>query len=203
MTFSQSRIYIPRSQDEVKFTLFGPMRKKDIRVGYIHPDRGYVTGVTICDANTHAKNNPGAQFILKNRDKVRFMNINDVNNLTANTAYNTTGLPQNGHQTCEGITFDNPQGPPLVEFMGGGGVGAKGNPVVGDDGAVLAVHLVEGGFGYQYPPLVRVHDDTNIGAGVVAHSILGQVSLGWETYGDESDLEDYFLLISFRIFLYL
>ena len=37
-----------------------------------------------------------------------------------------------------------------------------------------------------------MHDDTNIGAGVVAHSILGQVSLGWETYGDESDLEDYF-----------
>ena len=141
MTYSQSRIFVPRSQDEVKFTLFGPMRKQDIRVGYIHPDRGYVTGVTICDANTHAKNNPGAQFILKNRDKVRFMNINDVNNLTPDTAYDTSGVPPND---CKGITFDDPKGPPVVEFMGGGGVGAKGNPVVGTDGSILAVHLVEG-----------------------------------------------------------
>ena len=75
--------------------MFGDPRKQDIRVGYIHPTRGYVTGVTICEANTHAKNNPGAQFILKNRDKVRFMNINDVNNLTPDTAYNTSGVPPN------------------------------------------------------------------------------------------------------------
>ena len=189
---AQSRIYRPPSQGEVVFDMFGDPRKEDIRVGYIHPTRGYVTGITICEANTHAKKNPGAQFILKNRDKVRFMNINDVNNLTANTAYNTTGLPQNGHQTCEGITFDNPQGPPLVEFMGGGGVGAKGNPVVGDDGAVLAVHLVEGGFGYQYPPLVDIQERTGIGAGVVAEAILGEVNLGYETYGEETDIEDYF-----------
>ena len=80
------------------------------------------------------------------------------------------------------------KGPTVVEFMGGGGVGAKGNPVVGDDGAVLAVHLVEGGFGYQYPPLVDIQDNTNIGAGVVADSILGEVNLGWETYGEESQI---------------
>ena len=159
MTFSQSGIYDERSQDGAKFDMFGDMRKKDIRVGYIHPTRGYVTGVSICDANTHAKENPGSQFILKNRDKVRFMNINDVNNLTPNTAYDTSGVPENSTGIeCQGITFDDPQGPPMVEFMGGGGVGAKGNPVVGDDGAILAVHLVEGGFGYQYPPLVDIQD---------------------------------------------
>ena len=191
MTYSQSRIFVPRSQDEVKFTLFGPMRKQDIRVGYIHPDRGYVTGVTICDANTHAKNNPGAQFILKNRDKVRFMNINDVNNLTPDTAYDTSGVPPND---CKGITFDDPKGPPVVEFMGGGGVGAKGNPVVGTDGSILAVHLVEGGFGYQYAPLVDIQDNVKIGSGVVAEAMLGEVNLGYETYGEETDIEDYFPL---------
>ena len=127
MTFSQSRIFIPRSQDEVKFTLFGPMRKQDIRVGYIHPTRGYVTGGTICEANTHAKLNPGSQFIIKNRDKVRFMNINDVNNLTPDNAYDSSGVP---NDPCPGITFDKPKGPPVVEFMGGGGVGAKGNRVL-------------------------------------------------------------------------
>ena len=95
---AQSRIYRPPSQGEVVFDMFGDPRKEDIRVGDIHPTRGYITGVTICEANTHAKRNPGSQFILKNRDKVRFMNINDVNNLTADSAYNTTGLPENGHQ---------------------------------------------------------------------------------------------------------
>jgi len=190
MTFSQSRIFVPRSQDEVEFDLFGPMRKEDIRVGYIDPDKGYVTGITICEANTHAKKNPGAQFILKNRDKVRFMNINDVNNLTPNTAYDTSGVPPG--DKCKGVTFDTPPGPPAVEFMGGGGVGAKANPVVGNDGSVLAVHIVEGGFGYQYPPLVNIQDPNAIGAGVVAESRLGEVNKGWETYGDESDIEDYF-----------
>ena len=190
-SFSQSRIFVPREQDEVKFDLFGAVQKKDIRVGYIHPDRGYVTGVTICDANTHAKNNPGAQFILKNRDKVRFMNINDVNNLTPNTAFDSSGVP---NDPCKGITFDEPKGPPVVEFMGGGGVGAKGNPVVGNDGAVLAVHIVEGGFGYQYPPLVDVQENTKVGGGVVAEALLGEVNIGYETYGEESDIEDYFPL---------
>ena len=173
----QSRVYNPNDFGEVEFNMFGEVRPQDIRVGYIHPDRGYVTGVTICEANTHAKLNPGSQFIIKTRDNVRFMNINDVNNLTANTAYNTTGLPQNGHQTCEGITFDNPPSAPKVEFAGGGGVGAKGNPVVGDDGAVLAVHLVEGGFVYQYPRLVDIQESIGIGGGVVAEAILGEVSL--------------------------
>ena len=192
MTYSQSRHFIPsQGKNDVKFTLFGPMRKQDIRVGYIDPDRGYVTGITICESNTHAKKNPGAQFIIKNRDKVRFMNINDVNNLTPDSAYDSSGVP---NDPCPGITFDQPKAPPVVEFMGGGGVGAKGNPVVGNDGAVIAVHLVEGGFGYQYPPLVDVQDNAKIGAGVVAEAILGEVHRGYETYGEETDVEDYFPL---------
>ena len=31
-----------------------------------------------------------------------------------------------------------------------------GNPIIGTDGAVLAVDIIEGGFGYQYPPIVEV-----------------------------------------------
>ena len=48
------------------FNLFGPAKTSDIRVGYISPDRGYVQGVSICDANSYAKLNPGTTFILKN-----------------------------------------------------------------------------------------------------------------------------------------
>ena len=191
---SQSRFYIQPKPGEVEFNLFGPVQKKDIRVGYIDPDRGYVTGATICEANAHAKLNPGSQFILNNRDSVRFLNINEVNDLTPSDAFDSTGVP--GNKTgveCEGVTIDNPVESPTVEFMGGGGVGAKGNPVIGKDGSVLGVHLVERGFGYKYAPLVDVKDKHGPGAGVVAYSILApEVNRGWEFYESKSDVEDYY-----------
>ena len=53
-----------------------------IRVGYIHPKRGYISGLSVYDANKYAERNPGTQFILTNRDKIRYLNINEVNKLT-------------------------------------------------------------------------------------------------------------------------
>ena len=50
-----------------------------------------------------------------------------------------------------------------VNFYGGGGVGVQGNPVIGSDGSLLAVDLVHGGYGYQYPPIVDVDDDKGVG----------------------------------------
>ena len=55
-----------------------------------------------------------------------------------------------------------------VHFYGGGGVGAHANPIVGSDGAVLAVDVVRGGFGYQYEPLVELKDTCGIGVGTKA-----------------------------------
>ena len=46
--------------------LFGPSSKDDIRVGYISTDTGYVTDITICEANTYAQKNPGTTFIFRN-----------------------------------------------------------------------------------------------------------------------------------------
>ena len=67
---------------ESTFNLFGPITKNDVRVGYISTDRGYVQGVSVCDANSHAKKNPGQTFIHKpNRKTVNFLNINEVNKL--------------------------------------------------------------------------------------------------------------------------
>ena len=34
-----------------KFDIFGDPTKDDIKVGYISTDRGFVSGVTICEAN--------------------------------------------------------------------------------------------------------------------------------------------------------
>ena len=37
------------------FNIFGRPKQNDIRVGYIDPDGGFIDGLTICDANIHAK----------------------------------------------------------------------------------------------------------------------------------------------------
>ena len=191
----------------MSFDIFGSASKKDIRVGYVDPERGYVSNVSLHDANVYAKLNPGTTFVFKNRDVIKYLNINQVNALTPEDL-----LPSNSSENCEGVTGldiygDNPVGPggggtgtdvgsdgtivegdnvirtnikpevfrerkSLVIFGGGGGVGAFANPVFGNDGSLLAVDLVDGGWGYQYPPITTVLDPYGIGAGAVVRSIL-------------------------------
>ena len=66
------------------FDLFGPPTKCDIKVGYVSTDRGYVAGIGIHDANVYAKANPGTTFIFATRERIRYLNINEVNKLTPN-----------------------------------------------------------------------------------------------------------------------
>ena len=66
----------------MSFNIFDSATRNSIRVGYIDPDRGYLTGKSIYEANVHASKNPGAVFILETRDKVRYLTINEVNKLT-------------------------------------------------------------------------------------------------------------------------
>ena len=68
----------------MSFNIFGSATKDSIRVGYVDPDRGYLTGKSIYEANVHASKNPGAVFILETRDRVRYLTINEVNRLTTN-----------------------------------------------------------------------------------------------------------------------
>ena len=65
----------------MSFNLFGPASKSDIRVGYIDPERGLSAIFDLYDANKYAKLNPGTTFIFRRRDKIQFMNINEVNAL--------------------------------------------------------------------------------------------------------------------------
>ena len=166
------------------FNIFGPPSKDSIRVGYISTDRGYIEGVTICDANKYAQKNPGTQFIFKTRNFIKYLNINEVNELTPNDALV-------GERTCEGVVIEKQCGPAEALFYGGGGVGVQGNPIIGSDGAVLAVDLVAGGFGYQYPPIVEVKDSCGIGAGAVVTAVLGNIVETVEVYDQEGDFEDY------------
>jgi len=194
----------------MSFNLFGPADKCDIRVGYISTTRGYVDGVNRYEANKYAKLNPGTQFILRRRDKIQFMNINEVNKLEPKDL-----LPENsagGSEGCSGITgldiyddgggirsdaFDNID--PYVNFSGGNGIGARANPIFGSDGSLLAVDLIDGGWGYAYAPVTEVVDEYGIGAGAVVRSIMvGDPAYSKcafvetvQTFEKEEDFEEY------------
>ena len=72
-------------------------------------------------------------------------------------------------------------GPPTIKFFGGNGIGAAGNPIIGTDGSLLAVDIVNGGYGYQYPPLVSVKDVGNNGAGATLIPVLSENILNENT----------------------
>jgi len=166
------------------FNLFGPPTKDDIRVGYVDPNLGFVEGFTICEANEYAIKNPGTTFVFRNGNNIiQYLNVNEVNQLDPNVLVST--------DECGGINQKKECGPPKIQLFGGGGVGAAGNPIIGRDGALLAVDIVRGGNGYQYPPIVAARDDCNYGAGATLTAILGEVTETIETYENESDFEDY------------
>ena len=48
---------------QVTSTVFGNVTKKNIRVGWIDPKKGFVDGYDICAANDQARRDPGTVFI--------------------------------------------------------------------------------------------------------------------------------------------
>ena len=201
----------------MSFDLFGPATKCDIKVGYISTDRGFVDGIGLYEANQEAKLNPGTQFIFRNRDKVQYLNINEVNNLTPEMM-----LPSkiSADDSCSGIVGLNLEGDtkksiddafnlktPIVggttkegasdardktavNFYGGGGVGVQAAPIIGIDGSILAVQVIHGGYGYQYPPIVDISDDTGQGSGVVAQAFIKTRSSDEDVLIEEFDAEE-------------
>ena len=164
--------------------LFGPPTKDDIKVAYIDPILGLVEGVSICEANEYAKREPGTTFIFRNGNQtLQYLNVNEINQLDPNVLTTT--------DECGGISQKKECGPPTIQIFGGGGIGAAGNPIVGNDGAILAVDIVRGGNGYQYPPLVSARDICNYGSGASFTTIIGEVVETTETFDNESDFEDY------------
>jgi len=79
----------------MSFNIFGAATISDIKVGYISTDRGYVDGISRYEANQYAALNPGTQFIFKNRDLIRYLNINEVNKLTVDDLL-PNRIPTNG-----------------------------------------------------------------------------------------------------------
>lgn len=177
----------------MSFNLFSQTTKDDIKVGYINPDLGYVDGLSICEANDYAKDNPGTTFIFRDGGNgIQYININEVNRLTPSDL-----VPSD--DKCGGIQDYSDCSPPSIQFFGGGGIGAVGNPVIGSDGSLLAVDLVSGGHGYQYPPKVVLQDKCEIGNGVVLTAVLGKTVDQIEVYEGEEDYEEYELCSDLEI----
>ena len=174
-----------------EINLFSKAGKKDIRVGYISTDRGYVSNVSIYEANKYAKLEPGTQFIVSNRDEVRYLNINEVNALTVESV-----LPKSYVGNCADIKGLEPNinledtNKVEVNFLGGGGIGAQANAIVGNDGSILAVDVIHPGFGYKYPPLVEIKDTFGKASKVNARAFLGETATLLETYTDKNEFEN-------------
>ena len=92
----------------MSFDLFGPATVCDIRVGYISTDRGFVDRVGIHEANQYAKLNPGTIFIFRNREKVQYLNINQVNRLQPSDMLPVKNAGEGG--ACGGIVGLNGEG---------------------------------------------------------------------------------------------
>jgi len=169
----------------MSFNLSTQPTTDDIRVGYVDPDLGYVFSITICEANDYAKDNPGTTFIfVDGNNVVRYLSINEVNGLTPQDLLSDGG-------ECGGPQVYKECGPPVIQIFGGGGIGAAANPIIGRDGSLLAVDLVRGGHGYQFPPLVAAKDYCQFGSGAVLTSILGETPERVEVYEGEEDFELY------------
>ena len=78
--------------EDARYDIFASNQNDNdsVRVGYIDSKRGYVSGLSVYEANKYAEKNPGTQFILATREEVRYLNITEVNKLT-----NQSILPKN------------------------------------------------------------------------------------------------------------
>ena len=151
-----------------------PTSPNNIKVAYINQTKGLIKDVSIADANSYAELNPETVFIFINGDgKVKYLSIDEVNKLTPNDLARKD--PCNiGPQPC---------GPRTLNFFGGGGIGAEANPVVDANGNLLAVDIVNPGFGYKTAPKIQVIDPCDNGKGAVLQTELGIDPLTGKTTG--------------------
>jgi hypothetical protein len=61
--------------------------------------------------------------------------------------------------------------PPEV-IIYGDGIGAQAVAVIGENGSILSIEVVNQGFGYSVPPSVSIIDNTNTGSGAKASSVI-------------------------------
>ena len=142
-----------------------PTTTDTIEVGYIDDVDGYVKHVSVADANEYAKSNSDTAFIfIDGSGKTRYLSIDQVNALTPNDLRRP--------ESCN--SSPKPISSPTINIFGGSGVGAEGNPIVDTNGNIIAVDIVNGGFGYTRAPTIQVIDPaTDAGTGLNGSSFVG------------------------------
>jgi len=162
--------------------LLGPLPDNLVRVGYISTTRGYVDGLTVYQANVYAESNPGTTFVFEDgNNNVNYLKIDQVNQLTNEDIIRT--------EECKTEIVECGAKPPKIVISGGGGIGAAGNPIVDPStGAIIAIDIISGGFGYTSPPTAEVVDDCNIGSGATLDVEVGAAPTYVETF---DEVEDY------------
>ena len=98
--------------------------------------------MSIYEANLYAAKNPGTQFVIETREKVRYLNINELNSFKFDKIDPCSELKP--------IDIDSSpcKDAPIVNISGDG-VGAQANVAIGNDGSIMSVDIIHGGFGYR------------------------------------------------------
>jgi hypothetical protein len=67
-------------------------------------------------------------------------------------------------------------GAPTISIFGGGGSGASAislmGAISGITGSVIGAKIIDGGFGYKFPPFVEISDNCNQGYGAIGRAII-------------------------------
>ena len=135
----------------------------NIKVGYISQTEGYISGISIQDANEYEKNNPGTIYLFQDGNgKIQYLSIDQVNEIKITDALRS--------DSCD--TTPKACGAPIVNFFGGEGIGAEGNPIIDLNGELVAIDIINGGFGYKTPPFVQLIDPCNKGSGGAIKTII-------------------------------
>ena len=136
-----------------------PILIDNIKVSYANSAGVLFENVSVSNANEYEKTNPGTTFLFLDGDqKYRYLNISQVNSLTVSDLITKKS-------DCD--TSPKPAGPPEIVFSGGSGIGGEANPIIGENGQLLGIDIVNPGIGYEIPPIVKIIDNGNTGSGAV------------------------------------
>ena len=150
-------------------SIIAPISKDSLSVSYVNSTGVLIENVSIADANDYAKKNPGTTFLFLDGDNnYKYLNINQVNELTSLDLISKKSI-------CD--TAPKPCGSPKINFSGGDGIGAKANPIISPNGALLGIDIVSPGSGYQTPPSVKIIDNCDIGSGAVVEATIDNGSV--------------------------
>lgn len=137
---------------------FNGIKNDPIRVSFYDSDGKRVDDVTRKEANEIAKLNPNQLFYFQDGNSTqRELDINQVNNLTANQLSNQAPSCSTNASECSS---------PVLSVFGGNGIGALANPIISPiSSGVIGFDIINGGKNYTTPPFAQLIDSCGNGSG--------------------------------------